>query len=746
MSLFLNHLSFQFKTDSSLPLRPLRTAACLAIAALSAGAATEQQVESINVAKFGAKGDAVMAVNYSAGTQAVSGTDSTAAIQAAVDYALQNHYRSVCLPDGKYKTSDTIHLGYGGKGEFVGIELTSCSHGRAAFSGELAGVSIYPTKTDRPAINVQGGREVLIRGIAILGMNYVWIYNHRLTRHSFSPNPSDWLDPAITPKGGNPGGLQQHSPYAAIAIDAYKAAQPADHYPAVSYPSWTGITTQYDKAPSSDIVIQDVDISGFAVGILGSPNGNDNGDFIKIRDSVLAYCVYCIAVGNSQSRNVEIRNINASGYHTLLTNAVFGNGGGGELGGPIDNISGGAGYQSFYFSNLGLIGPITVRNHVVEDQVRLGQLAGGGSFPNAVIFEGCNLNFDGKGSHNVLPAALLESSVYNSIVFRNCSINASSRLTTLIHGLSEIAIDGGNIESARWLSGQGGSYAYARAVNYTGGLLLGGGSVAPTNPTLEPLIRIEALVKGTYIDPTNFAWQDWPISADIQFAGESRAPLTQFATGFVDTQGRHWRFGRVPGAQLLVLSDSSFAPVAPTLSGDTLKFEYASSYNAAYPAHVGDILYHIPTGTIFIITAIGAPDASHGKALPITARQMNNITIHDDGSFATNTLADTALSGYTNLINCSIDLPHQVEFGTFTAGSKAVSNVSRGDGYGVGISNFYKNGDRFIGYVYNDAYLNWPTGAGNAIDSITEGSPGSITLSSDALTSGRFPIYPLPIQ
>lgn len=726
-------------------LRLFRIAAGVAAAVFTTASAAEQQADSVNAAKFGAKGDAVMAINYSAGIQTVTGTDSTAAIQAAIDYALQNNYRSVCLPDGKYKTTDTIHLGYGGKGQFSGIELVACSHGRAALAGQLPGVSIYPTKTDRPAINIQGGREVLIRGIAILGMNYVWIYKNRLTGHSFSANPSDWLDPAITPKGSNPGGLQPHSPYAAITIDAYKGAQPADHYPVVNYPPWTGITAQYDKAPSSDVVIEDVDISGFAVGIIGSPSGNDNGDFIKIRDSMLAFCVYCIAVANSQSRNVEIRNISASAYHTLITNAVFGNGTG-ELGGPIDNVSGGAGYQSFYFSSLGHIGPITVRNHFVENQVRLGQLAGGGSFPNGVIFEGCALDFDGKGLHNILPAALLESSVSNSIVFRNCSINGSSRLTTLVHGVSEVTIDGGNIASSRWLSGSSGSYAYARAVNYTGGVLLGGGDPAPTFPTLLPRIRVQGLVKGTYIDPENFTWQDWPISAEVQFAGNARAPLTQFATSFVDAQGKLWRFGRLPGAQLLSLSDSSHAPVAPSISGDILKFEYAAVYNAAYPAHVGDILYHIPTGTIFIITAISPPDASHGNALPITAKQMNNLTINNDGSVATNTLTDKSLSGYTNLINCSIDLPRQVEFGTFTAGSKAVSNVSRGDGYSVDISTFYKVGDRFIGYAFNDPYLNWPTGTGNSIASITDGSPRSIMLSSDALASGRFPIYALPIQ
>jgi len=153
-------LSLQIKEDSFMALRPLRVAACAAVASLTAAGAAAQQVDIVNAAKFGAKGDAVMAVNYSAGTQTVTGTDSTAAIQAAIDYALQNNARSVCLPDGKYKTTDTIHLGYGDKSEFASIELTACSHGRAAFAGHLAGVSIFPTKPDRPAINVQGGRSI----------------------------------------------------------------------------------------------------------------------------------------------------------------------------------------------------------------------------------------------------------------------------------------------------------------------------------------------------------------------------------------------------------------------------------------------------------------------------------------------------------------------------------------------------------------------------------------------------------
>src|SRR5215213_10415503 len=34
-------------------------------------------------------------------------------IQRAIDYALENNYATVYLPEGEYEVNDTIHLGYG---------------------------------------------------------------------------------------------------------------------------------------------------------------------------------------------------------------------------------------------------------------------------------------------------------------------------------------------------------------------------------------------------------------------------------------------------------------------------------------------------------------------------------------------------------------------------------------------------------------------------------------------------------
>jgi hypothetical protein len=138
-----------------------------------------------------------------------------------------------------------------------------------------------------------------------------------------------------------------------------------------------------------------------------------------------------------------------------------------------------------------------------------------------------------------------------------------------------------------------------------------------------------------------------------------------------------------------------------------------------------------------VITAIGAPDAGHGGALPITARQMNNMMINSDGSFASELLTDTALSGYTEIIDTSHDLPQQVAYGEFTQNSVTVGNVSNASALSAG--------DALIGYpgANNDAYLNWPVTSGNAVTRVTN---GSITLSQPATLSGHFPIYPVPIS
>ena len=84
--------------------------------------------------------------------------DVTAGIQAAVDWAVYGGaaggpaISSVYMPSGVYKTSNTIHLGYGN--QFKSVQLRGDGmryRGEAGF----AGTAIVPTFNDRPAIAVR---------------------------------------------------------------------------------------------------------------------------------------------------------------------------------------------------------------------------------------------------------------------------------------------------------------------------------------------------------------------------------------------------------------------------------------------------------------------------------------------------------------------------------------------------------------------------------------------------------------
>ena len=704
----------------------------------------------VNVATFGAIPNAVMTVNYGATTQTITGFDSTVAFQSAIDYALQNKIHTVFVPDGNYKITDTLQLGWGNG--YYSIELAALSNGRAASSTNMAGVSIFSTKTDRPVINFQGMRGAAIRGIQFFGLNYVWIYNNRESVESLSATPSDWLDPAITPSGSNPGGIQVHSPYAAITVDAYKNTQPTDHYPNLTFPAWTGLSTQYNAYESSDILIDGCVFLGFGVAIMIGPNSGSNGDFVKIRDPEITECVYGVAIGCGESRGVELRNANYRSVHTLCSTAQFGDLTG-EWDGPIDNAQGGQAYQLFSFESGEL--PQLFINCYFEAQVRLGELTGNSSFAGSLTFENCHFRFD-DSTTLVLPAGLIDvSATYAStIVFRNTRLSQCSRIPNLIFAgnggaVTDVVIDCCQLQSnPAFISNYGGSgngsLAYSRAINYTGGFLFGGGTpnAAPNNGT--PVIHsTQAATRGQHANTTTpFSTGDNPIAKDLRFVafGPARAPLTQFTEEYIDPNGVTWKLA-IPQQRILNLPGMT---VAPAFASDVMTFSYTSATMTAWPAHVGDILYHQNTGTIFVITVIGSLS---GGGYPITTKQMNNMLITTGTLvFATQKCSDLTLAGNTFLINCSIDCPQIIHFGTFSSASTSVTSVGQGDGTGAAIQTYYLAGDAFYSYDWNDTYFNWPTKVGQTISTRTNGSPGSMVLSSNAQTSGRFPIYPIPIR
>jgi len=695
----------------------------------------------VNCAEFGAMGDG----GYLYASGVVSGTDNTTAIQAAIDYAFRNGVNAVLLPFGKYVTSDTLHLGYGD--QYHGVRLIGGV--KPSYAAQIYdGTSILPTKWDRPVINVQAARGSMISGIAFRGLAAPFIQAATLAGGNIFPSTDTaWLDPAITPTGTNPGGLQQHSPYAAITIDAYSAAQPADHYPTVNYPAWTGFgAAQYNKGQSSDVTIEFCDISGFACGVCVKPNGDGNGDFVRIRDCAIGTCVYCIAVCHTQSRNVEIRNVNWVWCHTFITGSKFGLGMS-EFGGPIDNCSGGACYQMLDFYGLGYAGTLKITNAYAENMVRIGRLQATSSFNAPVLFIGCIFNL-GDSNHKQSPAGYIQAGGSQSITFDGCSINGNGRINNLIYGNpAYITMRGINLQGGTLMAGANGTAAKQQATNYCGGILIG-----------------RPRVNSSYVDFTEFSLGNYAVyystptgtigsramNDRVDFGSNARVQVSQASKRIVDINGKTWKM-TVPPCTLITNNTSYMeAGALCTIVNDTMTFTYLSTWqaNGSYTIAPGDMLYHINTDTIFLVTAIGAADGSGN--FPVTCQQQNNMTTDGVNNFVSNLCSDLTLAGYMAIIKTGAMLPALIFEGDFTAGNNTIANVQRGDGYGGNLASYLFSGDLLLGITYNGTASPWGIPFGTTINLPTNGSPGTVTLNTPhgwgAAKTGHFQLYPYQLS
>jgi hypothetical protein len=270
---------------------------------------SERAAQFISVKDFGAKGDGV--------------TDDRDAIQAAVDWVIYQNSTSqpslggVLIPAGIYKVSDTIHLGYGTGFTGVLIQGEGMKYG-----GEpgMGGSALVATFKDRPLINFQGARNSAIRNLALVGLNREYVAKHQLGSLSGplgnidDTQDSAWIDPALPASAAS-----QFAPYCGISIDAYSGLRPIVAYPDVKYPTFLGLVSQYGKAFSSNVLIENVAILGFAVGVVNQPsNADGNGDFTKLRRVQISHCQYGVSVCNTQSRLFHVQDSTIVLVHSAL--------------------------------------------------------------------------------------------------------------------------------------------------------------------------------------------------------------------------------------------------------------------------------------------------------------------------------------------------------------------------------------------------------------------------------------------
>lgn len=346
-------------------------------------------------------------------------SDSWAAIQNCVDtvlyFALTGGGNKVIAPAGSYKTTDTVQLGYG---------LTPTS---IVFEGEgykyrgqngFAGTAIVPTQTDRPAFNFQGARGSVLRNLAIVGKLSIYIDAQGLC--GASPSIDDTI--AANWDDASQGIVDnRYAPYAAVTVDAYSGTQPGTHYPTVTYPSFLGAVSQYGKAFSSDVLIENCHLGGFTVLVAVQPSDADgNGDFTCIRRCWLEKAKWAVSVGNSQSRSVSISDCKGGSIYSVLTNNQHGKRIG-KFGGTITNLSIFTSIWLFTFGEF-YSGPIVFDNFFGESMWKIGSVTTSGSTTEpAMIFNGGQFGFQNQTDARGVPAWVLEGGNSGDFKFKGCT-------------------------------------------------------------------------------------------------------------------------------------------------------------------------------------------------------------------------------------------------------------------------------------------------------------------------------------
>lgn len=150
----------------------------------------------------------------------------------------------------------------------------------------------------------------------------------------------------------------QQSPHAAIVIDPFSheaglpKGPPGGIPSAQQYPGFAGyykLTAGTPYSFSTAVLIEGCAIGRFAVGVIISPTGKAaNAENIVIRHTQFEICRVAVAIGQNQTRGLNIENCSGYLIHTFVDNRSYGAG----IEGAPPNIRGLAVSQIKYLFNL----------------------------------------------------------------------------------------------------------------------------------------------------------------------------------------------------------------------------------------------------------------------------------------------------------------------------------------------------------------------------------------------------------
>ncbi len=353
-------------------------------------------------------------------------TDDLAVLQAAVDASIYIYHTKCTIKPGGTACSflsATLQVGYGLEFAAATLDFLGGTY-KAPKRPDSPGSILAMSRADCPIVAVQGARGTTILNATLQGPMQGYIQRNRLGLATVNPAIDDtqianWLDPRF------PNANSRYAPQAGIAIDPAAGPAPPGGYPASAFifPQWYANLmnggqpiAQYNKNYSSDVLIHRPGIQGCVCPVVVQPcNADGNGDFTKIIDAYMSYNVYCVSVGNGQSRTVRFSNANTSIYHTGLVNDAHGRQIG-QFGGVVDNWGGGCCIQMFQLN--GYAGPITFLNCYQEQAWMWGTL----DSYLSITLQACKLEFGNQTAKSRgVPMALIAGVTASNVTIENTS-------------------------------------------------------------------------------------------------------------------------------------------------------------------------------------------------------------------------------------------------------------------------------------------------------------------------------------
>lgn len=394
-------------------------------------------VEKVNVAWFGAKP-----------ITAQSSNDSTYPIQRAIDSSWK--VRRVYIPTGKYKITDTIHLGrhngnafnafpsyvLEGGGAASGLDSSILQYEKVTEEVSITNNGVTQTVTKvvngtRPVINIQLVRSTVIRNISIFGFNKrAYIESTYNTVQEVPAEQTGQKRPELEHWLDNTNMTSRYSPFCAIAIDGYVRSQAVN---GDYYPTSTERKLVYNFGGGSQkVLLERVYIADFGVGIAIAPGGAAQNDGHIIKECEVRNCGLGISIGSSQARAVLITNTDIYRSHTAITNAHNG-----EAQNSLFNINSNQyiSCRNIYRLTPYYLGSCSITGDYAEDIVRIGTF---GNLANLTVtssisVSGCNYRLDNVKKISTL-GALVAGNV--ALHFQGCTFSLGTKSELSLHPMT----------------------------------------------------------------------------------------------------------------------------------------------------------------------------------------------------------------------------------------------------------------------------------------------------------------------